>query len=92
MVKDDGAALDKIKEEELPTELQGKSKDEIKQLVTQKEKERNDIQKEIADLAKKRQEYIDNQSQNDPDGEDLGKAISESLLAFAKVKGYTVEN
>lgn len=92
MVKDDGAALDKIKEEELPAELQGKSKDEIKQLVTQKEKERNDIQKEIADLAKKRQEYIDNQSQNDPDDEDLGKAISESLLAFAKVKGYTVEN
>lgn len=92
MVKDDGAALDKIKEAELPAELQGKSKDEIKQLVTQKEKERNDIQKEIADLAKKRQEYIDNQSQNDPDGEDLGKAISESLLAFAKVKGYTVEN
>ncbi|QIK59554.1 VWA domain-containing protein [Dysgonomonas sp. HDW5A] len=92
MVKDDGAALDKIKEEELPAGLQGKSKDEIKQLVTQKEKERNDIQKEIADLAKKRQEYIDNQSQNDPDGEDLGKAISESLLAFAKVKGYTVEN
>lgn len=92
MVKDDGAALDKIKEEELPTELQGKSKDEIKQLVTQKEKERNDIQKEIADLAKKRQEYIDNQSQNDPDDEDLGKAIRESLLAFAKVKGYTVEN
>lgn len=92
MVKDDGAALDKIKEAELPAELQGKSKDEIKQLVTQKEKERNDIQKEIADLAKKRQEYIDNQSQNDPDDEDLGKAISESLLAFAKVKGYTVEN
>lgn len=92
MVKDDGAALDKIKEEELPAELQGKSKDEIKQLITQKEKDRSDIQKEIADLAKKRQEYIDNQSKNDSDDEDLGKAISESLLAFAKVKGYTVEN
>ena len=42
----------KIKEEELPTELQGKSKDEIKQLVTQKEKERNDIY-EMPNLRKK---------------------------------------
>lgn len=92
MVKDDGAALDKIKEEELPAELQGKSKDEIKQLITQKEKERSNIQKEITELAKKRQEYIDNQSQNDPDDEDLGKAISASIIAFANVKGYTVEN
>lgn len=92
MVKDDGAALDKIKEEELPAELQGKSKDEIKQLIAQKEKERSNIQKEITELAKKRQEYIDNQSQNDPDDEDLGKAISASIIAFANVKGYTVEN
>ena len=92
MVKDDASALDKIKEKELPAELQGKSKDEIKQLIAQKEKERSNIQKEIAELAKKRQEYIDNQSQNDPDDEDLGKAISASIIAFANVKGYTVEN
>lgn len=92
MVKDDGAALDKIKKDELPAELQGKSKDEIKQLVAQKEKDRNDIQKEIADLAKKRQEYIDNQPQNDSEGEDLGKAISASIIAFANIKGYSVDN
>ena len=92
MVKDDAEALSKIKKEELPAELQGKSKDEIKQLVTQKEKERNDIQKEIADLAKKRQEYIDSQSQNNSEDEDLGKAISASIIAFANVKGYTIEN
>lgn len=92
MVKDDASALDKIKEKELPAELQGKSKDEIKQLIAQKEKERSNIQKEIAELAKKRQEYIDNESQNEAGDEDLGKAISASIIAFANVKGYTVEN
>lgn len=92
MAKDDAAALDKIKKEELPVELQDKSTEEIKQLVAQKEKERNDIQKEIADLAKKRQQYIDSQSENNPEDEDLGKAISASIIAFAHVKGYTVEN
>lgn len=91
MVKDDKAALDKIKKEDLPKELQSKSKEEIKELVAQKEKDRGDIQKEIADLAKKRQEYIDKESKNDSADEDLGKAINESILAFAKVKGYTVE-
>lgn len=92
MVKDDASALDKIKEKELPAELQGKSKDEIKQLIAQKEKERSNIQKEITELAKKRQEYIDNESQNEAGDEDLGKAISASIIAFANVKGYTVEN
>lgn len=92
VVKEDNGALDKIKKDELPAELQGKSKDEIKQLVAQKEKDRNDIQKEITDLAKKRQEYIDSQSQDDSQDEDLGKAISASIVAFANIKGYTVEN
>lgn len=92
VVKEDNGALDKIKKDELPPELQGKSKDEIKQLVAQKEKDRNDIQKEITDLAKKRQEYIDSQSQDDSQDEDLGKAISASIVAFANIKGYTVEN
>ncbi len=91
MAKDDATAIDKIKKDELPAELQNKSKEEIKQLVAQKEKERNDIQKEIADLAKKRQEYIDSQTQSNSEDEDLGKAISASIIAFANVKGYSVE-
>lgn len=91
MVKEDKAALNKIKKEELPAELQDKSKAEIQEIIAKKEKERSDIQKEIADLGKKRQEYIDNQLQNDPTGEDLGKAITESIVTFAKLKGYTVE-
>jgi hypothetical protein len=90
-VKDDAAAISKIKKEELPAELQNKSAEEIKTFVAQKSKERETIQKEIAVLAKKRQEYIDAESKKSKKQDDLGNAINTSILGFAKVKGYTVE-
>ncbi len=90
-VKDDAAAISKIKKEELPAELQNKSAEKIKTFVAQKSKERETIQKEIAVLAKKRQEYIDSESKKSKKQDDLGNAINTSILGFAKVKGYTVE-
>jgi hypothetical protein len=90
-VKDDAAAISKIKKEELPAELQNKSAEEIKTFVAQKSKERETIQKEISVLAKKRQEYIDAESKKSKKQDDLGNAINTSILGFAKVKGYTVE-
>ncbi|CAD0001985.1 vWA domain-containing protein [Flavobacterium chungangense] len=90
-VKDDATAISKLKKEELPTELQNKSSEEIKTFVAQKSKERETIQKEISVLAKKRQEYIDAESKKSKKQDDLGNAINTSILGFAKVKGYTVE-
>lgn len=90
-VKDDATAISKLKKEELPTELQNKSSEEIKTFVAQKSKERETIQKEISVLAKKRQEYIDTESKKSKKQDDLGNAINTSILGFAKVKGYTVE-
>lgn len=90
-VKDDKEALSKIKESELPKELQGKSKAEIAALVKEKETERTKLQKEIEELAKKRQAYVDEKSNGDNTSDDLGKAISESILAFANQQGYTVD-
>lgn len=90
--KDDKNALAEIKKEELPAELQNKSKQEIETIIVQKEKERTAIQSEIASLAQKRQAYIDNEMKKEGNaGDDLGKAINSSILAFAKAKGYTVE-
>lgn len=90
-VKEDSNALNEIKQSELPQELQNKSKAEIQKLIAEKEAERASIQKEIAELAKKRQEYIDEEAKKDnSSGDDLGKAINESILAFANVKGYTI--
>lgn len=92
-IKEDKDALDKIKQSELPKELQNKSRDEVKEIVKQKEKERETLQKEIAQLAQKRQEYIDEQikKEGESTGDDLGKAINESVLILASSMGYKVE-
>lgn len=91
-VKEDRNALNDIKQSELPKDLQNKSKAEVQKLIAEKEAERTSIQKEITELAKKRQEYIDEQSKKDSNntGDDLGKAINESIVAFANIKGYTI--
>jgi hypothetical protein len=90
-VKDDAKAISKIKKEELPTELQNKSNAELEVLVSQKTKERESIQKEIGELGKKRQQYIDTEAKKTKSQDDLGNAISTSIVSLAKVKGYTVE-
>nr|WP_315151595.1 vWA domain-containing protein [uncultured Flavobacterium sp.] len=90
-VKEDSKAISKIKKEELPAELQNKSQAELEAIVTQKSKERESIQKEIGELAKKRQQYIDVESKKSKSQDDLGNAISTSIVTLAKVKGYTVE-
>jgi hypothetical protein len=89
--KYDKRALETIKKEELPKELQNKTKQEIQVIVTQKTKEREAVQKEIAELAKKRQAYIDLESKKTKAKDDLGNTINTSIITFAKVKGYTVE-
>jgi len=75
----------------LPSELKEKSKEELKKIIKQKEEERTSIQKQIAELAVKRQAYIDNELKSEISGDDLGKAINESILAFGKIKGYMAD-
>jgi hypothetical protein len=91
-VKEDKNAVAKIKREDLPKELQNKSTEEIKIFVEKKADERIEIQKEITALAKKRQEFIDIESKKTKTQDDLGNAISNSIVTIAKTKGYTVEN
>jgi len=90
-MKDDKAALNKISEEELPTEMKGKSNAEKEAMVAAKTKERAEIQKEIEVLAKKRQAYIDEEQKKSKTEDDLGEAINSSILALAHTKGYVVE-
>ncbi|MEP6930398.1 MAG: vWA domain-containing protein [Flavobacterium sp.] len=90
-VKDDKTAISKIRKEELPKELQNKTTEELKTIVATKAKERETIQKEIGELAKKRQQYIDTETKKTKTQDDLGNAINTSIVSFAKAKGYTVE-
>jgi hypothetical protein len=85
-------SLADIKKSELPKELQNKSEQELKVFIESKQKERTDIRKEMDGLSKKRQEYMDAENKKgQTTGDDLGKAINASILAFANGKGYTVE-
>ncbi|MBN8567189.1 MAG: hypothetical protein J0M25_10715 [Flavobacteriales bacterium] len=90
--KTDSKALDNLKKEELPAELKNKSKEEIKTIVTQKTKERESIQKEMEELSKKRQAFIDTESKKTKSQDDLGNAITTSIHSVAKSKGYVVVN
>lgn len=80
-----------VKENELPAELKGKSKEEMKKVIALKSTERGKIQKEIESLSKKRQDYIDKEMKKhgNADSDDLGKAIEKSILELAKKNGYS---
>ena len=91
MIKEDDSKLAELEAESLPTELKNKNQAEIKAFIKEKDKERETIKHEINDLAAKRQAYIDKAIKEEGEGDDLGNAISESVLELAKIKGYTVE-
>lgn len=84
--------MSEVKAEELPAELKGKSKEEIKKAVAEKSAEREKIQKEIEVLSKKRQDFIDAEmkKRGNSEADDLGKAIEKSVLELAKKNGYTL--
>ncbi|OYU82318.1 MAG: hypothetical protein CFE23_00960 [Flavobacterium sp. BFFFF1] len=90
-VKSDDKALSRMKKEELPKELQGKTTEEIKAFVAEKTKEREAIQSEMTALAKQRQAFIDDELRNSKTQDDLGQAITTSIAELARAKGYTIE-
>jgi len=90
-VEKDKSYISSIREEELPSELKGKSKDEINKIVAQKSADRDKIQREIEVLAKQRQSFIDTEmkKRGNAEGDDLGKAIEKSIVELAKKNGYS---
>lgn len=89
-VEKDKTYISSMKEEELPSELKGKSKAEIQKIVAEKSADREKIQREIEILAKKRQEFIDAETKKrgNSNADDLGKAIEKSIAEIAKKNGY----
>lgn len=91
-LSEDEAFLDNVDKKDLPAEMQNKSKTEISNEVKKKEAERKAIQKELNELAKKRQTYITEQSKKaDMGADDLGAAINSSIIELANAKGYAAE-
>ncbi len=79
----------KLKKEELPDNLKGKTTAQIKSYVEKQRKERTRIQDEIASLNSKRRDYIaKNKGENN---NSLESAMIQALKKQAKRKNYTWE-
>ena len=82
--------LDKVKKEDLPEELQGKSQEEIKAYLDAKLAERKKIKKKIAELSKKRTLFISEKlKEMGANGEaTLDTVMIKSLRTQAKARGF----
>ena len=77
---------EELKQDDLPAELKGKSKNEIKAYVTKKSKEREEIQDEIHQLNEKRRQYIMNQQKENTNS--LESAMINAIKKQAQEKNY----
>jgi len=88
-VKVDKGNIKKVDKSVLPSHMQGMSDVELEAAVAKMDKERATLQKEIAELAKQREAYIQANKDNTNDADDLGSAITKSILELAYTKNYT---
>jgi hypothetical protein len=84
--------LDDLKDEELPKELQGKTRKEQEKIIAEKAANRSKYQDNINELAKKRSEFIQAEKEKralESGQEDLGTSIIKSMKTSAEKQGYT---
>ncbi|MBV1888433.1 MAG: VWA domain-containing protein [Urechidicola sp.] len=90
--KEDDFQYDKVDKKTLPTELQNKSTEELKAYVKGKSKEREEIQKEIQEVNKKRTAYIvQKKKETNSEAETLDSAMIKALKKQAESKNYSWE-
>lgn len=82
-------SYDKLKKDELPQELKGKSTSEIKKYLDTKRTEREAIQNEIKELNEQRRKYISENSKQTDNG--LENAMVQAIKKQAEKKNYTWE-
>ena len=87
-VEEDEEKLDKITDDELPTELKGKTKQEIKVYVDKKSKEREKINEQIQKLNKKRTKHIAEKRKENAEDLSLDKVMINTVKDQAKKKNY----
>lgn len=82
----------KLKDEELPMELKGKTEAEKLKFIDEKNAERKKYQTEIVNLSSERQKYIDEEmAKREKEGmkaDDFGTKVNESILKTALGLGY----
>ena len=71
--------LDRVKTEELPSEMQGMTQAERKAYVQQKIDERATIRQEISELSKKREQYLREQGEQNGKVDAFDYAVEKAL-------------
>jgi len=87
--KEDNFSYDDLKDSQLPEELKGKSKTEIKSYVEKKREAREKLQKSIAELNVKRRDYVAKKSSDNDNG--LESAMVKAIKTQAEKKNYKWE-
>lgn len=87
--KEDEFSYDELKKEQLPEELKGKSKAELKSYIEKKRNEREALQKAITELNIKRKEFIQSKTKESDNG--LENALIKAIKTQAKQKNYKWE-
>ena len=82
-------SYDTLRKDDLPSELQNKSTKEIKAYVEKQRKERETIQRKIADLNEKRRKFVAEKKKEGGNG--LESAMLDALKKQAQKKNYTWE-
>ncbi|MFD2564114.1 vWA domain-containing protein [Aquimarina rubra] len=88
-VEDENFEIEEVEKEELPQELKGKSKTELKQYIAEKGNERKEVQQKIQELNKKRIEYIKNNSKKDDSN--LEAALIKAIKTQGERKSFSWE-
>lgn len=78
-------SIQDIKQENLPSELKGKSDAEMKVIIKGKKDERLSLQKEIKELESKRSSFLADKS---TEGNNLGSAIIKTIRVQAESNGF----
>ena len=87
--KEKDFSYEDLKEEQLPKELKGKTKKEIKSYVEKKRNEREKLQQAIAELNLKRRDYVAKKSTDEANG--LESAMIKAIKTQAEKKNYKWE-
>jgi uncharacterized protein YcfL len=86
--------LEELKDKDLPDEFKGKSLEERKALLKEKEAERKRYQEKINQLASERQKFIDAEMEKRAENgaeDDFGSSVNKSIMQKAQEIGYEKE-
>jgi Mg-chelatase subunit ChlD len=84
--------LEEIDQKQLPTELQKLDRNELQKRIAKARDERADLQKQIVELSKKREAYIQSENQRlaaEGKGDAFDQKVAETLHAQAAKKGIS---